>query len=141
VGAGAGLRVVLHREGLEFGMAQALQGVVVQVDVGDLYRRVGDGVQVHGKAVILGSDLHPAVEKIFHRLVAPPVAELELKGAPAQGQSQELVTQADAEHRLLAQALIELHAVVVKDHFFAGPLLPTFIDFKLSITYFSEYFF
>ena len=76
--------------------------------MGQLHRRVGNGRQVHGKAVILGGDLHPAGKLILHRLVGPPVPELELEGPTPQGQPQELVAQADAEHGLGAEALADV---------------------------------
>ncbi len=99
-----GLGVVLHGEGRELLVAQALQGVVVQVDMGEFHCGVGDGVQVHREAVVLAGDLHPAGEAVFHGLIAAPVAELELKGLAPQGQAHELMPQADAEQGLLPQA-------------------------------------
>lgn len=105
MGPRGGLGVVLDGKGRQLLVAQALQGVVVQVEVGEFHLGVGDGVDVHREAVVLAGDFHPAGEAVLHGLVAAPVAELELEGASPQGQTHELVPQADAEQGFLAQAL------------------------------------
>ena len=50
-----------------------------------------------------GGDFHPAGRLVQHRLIRAAVAELELVGLGAAGQGQQLVPQANAEDRLLAQ--------------------------------------
>ena len=101
VGAGAGLGVVLDAECGQVSAAQALHGVVVEVDVGDV--GTGYGAVGHTEVVVLAGDLHRSGGQVAHRVVAAVVAEGELVGLPAQRRGQELVAQADAEDRHLAQ--------------------------------------
>ena len=68
-------------------MAQALQGVVVQIDVGQLHRRVRDGLQIHREAVILGGDFHSPGELALYRLISAPVPELQLLGLALGGRT------------------------------------------------------
>ena len=58
---------------------------------------------IDGEAVVLAGDRHLARRQVAHRLVAAVVAELELEGAAAQGEAEELVPQADAEDRQLGR--------------------------------------
>src|SRR6185295_7552863 len=81
-------RLALHRE--------ALDGAVVQVQVGDL-GAVLQRIDVHGEAVVLGRDLDLAGGEILDGLVSAVMAELELVGLPAEGQAEDLMAQADAE--------------------------------------------
>ncbi len=82
VGPGGRLGVVLDREGGELAVAHALQGVVVQVDVGDLHLLLGQAVEVDDEAVVLGGDLDRPGRQVFHGVVGAVVAELELRRAP-----------------------------------------------------------
>jgi len=55
-------------------MAEARDGLVVEVDVSDLdigWQRVG----IDRKAMVMGGDLDSAGRKVFDRLVAAAVAE------------------------------------------------------------------
>src|SRR5262249_58850004 len=56
-----------------------------------------------GEAVVLGGDLHLAGGHVLHRLVAAVMSELELVGAAAERESEDLVSEADAEHRHVAE--------------------------------------
>ncbi len=68
--------------------------VAAQV-VGRQARLVDGGVD--GEAVVVGGDLHPSGGPVEHGLVDAAVAVVELVGAVAQGPSEQLVAQADAE--------------------------------------------
>ena len=98
MGAGAGLRVVLHRKGRHFLAPQPLKRVVVEVPVGHLCHRLVQTPRVHGKPVVLAGNLNLARRQVLHRVVEAPVAELQLVGPGAQGQGQDLMPQADAEN-------------------------------------------
>ena len=102
VRAGGGFGVVLHAEGRQLAVAQPFDGLVVEVDVRDL--ELGrQGLGIDGEAVVLRGDLDRAGLQVLHRLVRAAVAELELERLRAAGQAEQLVAQADAEDRLLAQ--------------------------------------
>jgi hypothetical protein len=55
------------------------------------------GRGVHRESVILGGDLDAPGGEILHGVIGPMVAELELVGAAAGGESQDLVAEADPE--------------------------------------------
>ena len=112
VRAGRGLRVVLHRERRQVERLQALDDVVVEVDVADhdpavaaaVVRRDGLAVErcVDREAVVVGRDLDLARGAVHDRLVHAAVAVAQLVGAVAERAAEELVAVADAEERDLA---------------------------------------
>ena len=66
-------RVVLNAENGKLPVPQAFDGLVVEVEVGDLH--VGrQGVGINGKSVILGGDGYPPRLEVFDRLVPAVVA-------------------------------------------------------------------
>ena len=95
MGAGAGLWVVLHAEGVGTVDRQALQRAVVEADVGlgGARNRTGH----HREVVVLAGDLDPPGGRAAHGDVAAVVTEAHLERASAQRQRQQLVAQADAE--------------------------------------------
>ena len=58
VGAGTGLRVILHAEDRLVPHFQTRHGAVVEVVVGDPHPLLGQGGGVKGKTVVLAGDLH-----------------------------------------------------------------------------------
>src|SRR5262245_32697864 len=96
LGPGAGFGVVLDGEDGEVPVDEPLDGAVVQVEVGDDEPALwGDARRVHLEAVVLGGDVDPAGAQVLHRVVGPPVAELEAGGLPPDGQPGHLVPEAD----------------------------------------------
>ena len=71
--------------------------------MGSPERRLRQALLQHGIGVVLGRDLDAARIQIPDRMVAAPVAELELVGLRPVGQGQDLVAQADPEDRDLSQ--------------------------------------
>ena len=67
--------VVLHREKRVAAAAKSLQGVVVEVDMGNLDILVFQGIGIHGESVILGGDFDAPAGQMFDGLVGPPVTE------------------------------------------------------------------
>ena len=63
---------------------------------------VGQRIGIDGEAVVLGGDGDFAGAQILDRLVAAAVAELQLEGRAAEGVGEDLVAEADAEDRELA---------------------------------------
>jgi hypothetical protein len=74
--------MVLDGKGRQPAVADALHGVVVQVDVGHLDRIGIQTIHIHGKPMILGGDFHLAGDQVLDRLVGSPVAEFQLVCAP-----------------------------------------------------------
>jgi len=79
--------MVLHAECLQPLVPETLHTTVVQVDVRDLYLR-WEAISVDRKTVVVGGDLYLSGEQVFHRLVASPVAELQLVRSSSEGQAQ-----------------------------------------------------
>ena len=94
--------MVLHGEERQLLVREALDGPVVEVDVREL-GAAAERVDVDGEAVVLRGDLDLAGGQIHDRLVAAVVAELELVGAAAEREPEDLVPEADAEDRHLAE--------------------------------------
>ena len=96
--AGGCLGVILNGEDRQAAMANAFKRVIVEVDV----RRFDVGGQcrgIDGKTVVLGGDLHLAAPLVAHRMIRASMAELELERGGSQRQTQQLMTQANAEDR------------------------------------------
>lgn len=68
---------------------------------------LGKAFQIHRIGVVLGGDFHLAAEQIFDRMVAAPMAELQLIGAGAIGKCQNLMTQADTENGVFSPKLTD----------------------------------
>ena len=98
VGTGAGLRVVLHAERGRVEHAEALAHAVVEVHVAHL-GPAAERIGVDGEVVVLARDLDAAGGEVAHRVVATVVAERELHRARAEGATEQLVPEADAEDR------------------------------------------
>ena len=97
VGAGCGFRVILHAEERQAFVTQAFEGLVIEVDVGKLDVVGVDGVGIDGEVVVVRSDFDLARLVVAHGMIAAVVSELELVRAAAEGETTELVAEADAE--------------------------------------------
>ena len=95
--SGRGFGVILDAgEGI-FPVFQALDGLIVQVYVGNsdvAFKRIG----IHGEAVILGGYLHLSAFEIFNRLVSSAVPEFKFESFSSEREAQDLVSQADSEN-------------------------------------------
>ena len=107
MGAGGGFGVVLDGEdGIPRG-ADAFDGMVVEVKVGD-FDVGGEAVGVNGEAVVLAGDGDGAVAEVFDGVVPAAVAELELVGLSAEGVGEDLGAETDAEDGEAAEELLDL---------------------------------
>jgi len=97
--------VVLDAEDWELDVAQAFDGVVVEVNLSDLGAVFLEAGGVGGETVVLGGDGDFSGLEVFHRLVAAAVAEFEFKGRTAEGVREHLVAEADAENRVIGNQL------------------------------------
>src|SRR5262249_51052375 len=96
--AGAGLGVILHREDRFALHAQSLVAAVEQRDMRhlDVLRQaLGDDAE----AMVLAGDLDLARLDVLHRVIGTPMPDRHLLRAAAERQSQELVSEANAEDR------------------------------------------
>src|SRR4051795_5436825 len=116
VRAGPGLGVVLDRAAGNVEQREALDGAVVEVQVREL-RGAEVGLPAHGlvgvdgllaarpehrEAMVLRGDLDAAGLEVLDRVVAAAVAEGQLEGLQAHRAAQQLMAEADAERRALA---------------------------------------
>src|SRR5580658_4025825 len=97
VGAGAGFGVVLHAEERQRAVAQAFEGIVVEVDVGEVDFGGVERLGIDGEVVIVAGDLDLAGVVALDGMIAAVVAELELVGFAAESEADELVAETDAE--------------------------------------------
>ena len=86
-------------------MAKSLQGLIVQIDMGDVDEVWIQAVGIHCEAVILGRDFDPPGRHVFHRLIGAPMTEFEFVGAPPQGQPQKLMAEAYTEQGAVCQQI------------------------------------
>ena len=100
------LGVVLHRERRNVEGVEALDDVVVEVDVADLDATearwaLGDDADrsVDGEAVIVARDLGATGGDVDDGLVDASVAERQLVGGEAEGAPEQLISEADTEER------------------------------------------
>src|SRR6266852_4361349 len=78
-------------------MPQPFNGLVVEIDA--VYAHLArQGVRIDGESVVLRGDFHAAGLEIFHRLVAAPVAELQLERLATQREAKDLMAQANPEN-------------------------------------------
>ena len=121
VRAGAGLGVVLDGGAGDVAQDQALDRAVVEVELGEL----GDAEvglpadrlvaldprlaarALDREAVVLRGDVDPARLQVLDRVVGAAVAEGQLVGLEADGAAEQLVAEADAEDRPLADQLAD----------------------------------
>src|SRR6185437_1028625 len=92
--------MVLHGEQGQLPVAHALDGAVIQVEVRNLEPgRARDAVRVanYREAMVLSGDEYLVAAQIAHRMVATPVAVRQLGRRAAEGQTDELMSEADAE--------------------------------------------
>src|SRR3970282_1576677 len=61
-----------------------------------------EAVDGQGVAVVLGGDVDAAGPQVLHRVVGAAMPELQLERLRTEGAAEELVGEADAEHRPLA---------------------------------------
>src|SRR5215207_7078930 len=113
--------MVLDTPGTQFGARDALYRAVVEVSVGKVYAG-GQGLFADGEAVVLAGDLDPPRVQIPYRMVRPMVAEGHLVRLALQGETQELVSEADAEGRNLAEQRAERVHGVFQSRWIPGPV-------------------
>ena len=84
-------------------MAEAFQGLVIKVDMGDFNFILRKAVCINNKAMVLGCDFHRPGGQVPDRMIGPVVAEFQFACLGPQRQPQNLMAQADAEYGLFAQ--------------------------------------
>src|SRR5439155_9279790 len=100
-------RVVLDREHPQVGRGDAFHRAVVEVDVGHLHLAL-ERFRVHREAVVLRGEVDLVADYVADRMIRAAVPELELVGAAAHGEGEDLVAEADAHHRDFAEVLAGL---------------------------------
>ena len=90
--------MVLNRENRQIAVTKAFQSLVVQVEVRAFDLSGIKGVRIHCETVVLTSDLDSARLFVQHRLVAPPMPELEFEGVGPAGKTEQLVSKANPKY-------------------------------------------
>ena len=97
--------VILNRKHRQAAMAHSFQTAIVQIEVRQFNVVQVQAVRINREAVIVGRDFAFAAAVIFDRLIASAMTEFQLEGFSAESQSQNLMSQANAEHRRSSQQL------------------------------------
>ena len=88
-------------------MHQALDRVVVEIEMGDFDRAL-KRIGIDGEAVVLRSDFYFSRGQVHHRLIAAVMAEFQFIGLAAQGQTQNLMAEANSKDRFFADQLTDV---------------------------------
>src|SRR5439155_13995084 len=115
-----GLRMVLYRNDGLTTMAQSFAGTVIEVHLRNL-DIAGEALGIDGVAVVLRGDVHAVALEVLHGVVGAAVAELELEGPGPKGAPEDLVAEADAKNRGLADERLNGRDLVVEERRVAGP--------------------
>src|SRR5690242_18028954 len=87
---GRRLRMILHGEKRHAGPPQALDGLIVQIEMrefGASLERLG----IDREAMVLGSDLHAVGAEVLHRVIRAVMAEAELVGFASKCETENLM--------------------------------------------------
>src|ERR1700690_350779 len=98
IGAGSCLRMVLDRKYRKLNMHHAFFGAVIKVCMGEPYL-VAEAIDVNAVIMVLGGYFDCIRRKVFYRVVAPVMAELELVGPAAHRETEYLVSETNSENR------------------------------------------
>src|SRR5215210_1967104 len=93
----------LNGPGAQIREIETLDRPVVQRDV----RRLASLARLHSEPVVLARDQHPAAPTLQHRMVRAAMAELELERPVPGGEREQLVPEANAEHRHLSEQVCD----------------------------------
>ena len=96
--ARGGFGVVLHTEDRFEAMFQSFDGLIVEINAIHLHL-TREGLVIHGKSMVLGSDFDLAGFQIFHRLIGAAVAKLEFKRLCSERLTQDLVAETNSKRR------------------------------------------
>src|SRR5581483_10285321 len=91
-------------------------------DVRDLHLAGGKRIRVDRESVILRGDLHVTGPHIFNGVIRTVVAEFQLVRASSQCQATELVAEAYAEYRHLAEQLSNIFHAITDRLRIPGPI-------------------
>lgn len=94
--------MVLDAESRFGSVADAFYRVVVQIDMGD-FKAGGQPFGTQGEVVVLAGDFDRAGREVADRVVAAVVAELQPSALRSRRQPEQLVAEADAHQRHLAE--------------------------------------
>ena len=90
--------MVLHAERRFVAVADSLDGLIVEVDVG-YFERLRKTFGIQGEVVVLRGDLDLAGEQVADRVIAAVMAELQSAAGGAAGDAEQLVPEADPHQR------------------------------------------
>src|ERR1700674_1106377 len=99
---GSGFRMILHAEHGMIAHAEAFESLVIQIHVRDLALRCVERIGIHGESVIVRGYFHFIGDLIDYGVIGAAMSELHLVRLATYGQTQDLIAEADAENRNLA---------------------------------------
>src|SRR5438067_7673071 len=103
-----GFGVILHGQHRLAAMSKTFERLIVEIDVRVLDVILAERFGIDGEAVILRGDLDASGAQILHRMIAAAMPEFQFVRAAAEGEAEELVAEADAEDRDLADEIANI---------------------------------
>ena len=114
--------MILHAENRERAVSEAFERLIVQIPVRQFDIGGGQRIRVHGKAVIMGRDLDLVGGLVQNGMISATVPEFQLVGFSAKRQPEDLMSQADAENRFLAEELSDVGRLDLERRGIARPV-------------------
>src|SRR5947208_15905048 len=95
--------MILNAERRQGTVFETFDGVVVQIDVSDVDLVQVQAFRIDSETVILRRDLHLFPLHVQDRMVSAMMAEFQLECRAAEGETHDLMSQADSEDRFLTK--------------------------------------
>src|SRR5580704_5833375 len=105
---GSGFRMILDAKHGMIAQPEAFESLVVQIHVSDLALARAERIGIHGESVIVRSYFHFIGDLVDDRVIGAAVAELHLVCLAAYRKTQNLIAEADAEDRNLADEALHV---------------------------------
>ncbi len=114
--------MVLHAENALAPVTETFQRLIVQVDMRDFDIVHVQRIRIHRETVIVRGNLHSLGQLIEHRVIRATMPELQFVSFPAEGEPQDLIAQANAKNRRLADQLAHIRDLTVQRFRVARPI-------------------
>src|SRR5215470_3406569 len=100
--------MILNAEGWYRAMLEALNSVVVEVDMGDFHVIEVQAIRIDGEPMILCGNFDLLPFNIQNGMIAAVVPEFQLVRLASERKAKNLMAQANPEHRLFAKKITDV---------------------------------
>src|ERR1700719_5216094 len=106
--------MILNTENRLAAVTEAFQRLVVKVEMCEFDFISVERIRVHREAVVVRSDLYFLRDLIQHRVIGAAMTELQFVGLAAQCDTEDLMAQANAKDRFLADQIAHLLRLILE---------------------------